>query len=130
MSDLPTDPTPEHVLLSRLRAAFEGDPDVVFDIFTEDATLQDSPGEPVLEGQDEIFGHFSAYGARRERLTVDDVVDAGERLAFRYALHLRADAHQYAQRGIAILDLRVGRIERWRGVWVETEEDTSAWHGD
>jgi hypothetical protein len=119
-----------HPLVALLTAAFEGDPYAVHDAFSDDATLQDTPGEPVSEGHDELVAHFAAYGGRRERFTVEDLVDAGDRLAIRYALRFRADAHAYAQRGVAILDLDAGRINRWRGVWVETEEDLAAWSDD
>ncbi|HUH06552.1 MAG TPA: nuclear transport factor 2 family protein [Egibacteraceae bacterium] len=117
-------------LLTMVGAGFEGDADEAADAFAGDAVFVDQPGEPPLRGPDEIREHFLAFGGRRERFLVGEVVDAGDRAAVEYAVAFRADAHAYGQRGVALIRLRDGLIASWRAVWVETDEDLSHWGND
>jgi ketosteroid isomerase-like protein len=117
-------------LLADVAAGFEGDADAAVGAFADDAILHDTPGGEVLEGREAILGYFLAFGGRRERFLLEDVVRDGDRAAIAYAVAFRADAHAYGQRGMALLHLAEGRIACWRGVWVETDEDLSTWGGD
>lgn len=117
-------------VLACVAAGFEGDPEEAAEAFTEDAVFSDNPGEALLEGRPAILEHFAAYGGRRERFHRGRVLVDGDRAALEYAVVFRADAHAYAHRGVAVLVLRDGRVADWRGVWVETAEDLSAWGGD
>jgi ketosteroid isomerase-like protein len=117
-------------LLGAVGAGFEGDADTAAEAFTDDGVLADTPGGDVLEGRDAILSWFLAFGGRRERFVLGDVVRQGDRAAISYAVAFRADAHAYGQRGMAMLHLRDGLIASWRGVWVETDEDLSAWGQD
>lgn len=118
-------------LLAGVARAHEGDADAAEEVFADDAVFQDRPGEPVLEGPAEIVGHFLAFGGRRERFLLHRAVREGAHAAVEFALVFRADAHAYAQRGMAMLTLEEGRIAEWRGVWTETsEEDLASWGYD
>lgn len=117
-------------LLAAVGRGYEGDADEAAEAFADDAELTDLPGTEPLRGRGEILGHFLAFGGRRERFALGDVVADGDRAAVEFTVAFRADAHAYAQHGIALVTLRDGRIGSWRGVWVETEEDLSAWSGD
>jgi ketosteroid isomerase-like protein len=116
-------------LLRAVGEGFEGDADAAASAFHEDAVLV-SAGQPPLHGRDAITGWFQAFGGRRERFSVADVLRDGDRVAVEYAVAFRADAHAYARHGIALLRLRDGSISSWRGVEVEAEEDLSPWGGD
>lgn len=118
------------MLLAAVGSGFEGDADAAAEAFTDDAVLEDTPGGDRLEGRDEILSYFLAFGGRRERFLLGDVVREGDRAAVAYAVAFRADAHAYGQRGMAMLRLADGLIASWRGVWVETDEDLSAWGDD
>jgi uncharacterized protein (TIGR02246 family) len=117
-------------LLAAVAAGFEGDADAAAEAFAEDGVLVEQPGAEVLEGREAILGFFLAFGGRRERFLLDRVVRDGDRVAISYAVAFRADATAYGQQGMAMLDLADGAIAAWRGVWVETELDLSAWGGD
>jgi hypothetical protein len=116
--------------LEAVAAGFEGHAEAAVEAFAEDATLQDRPGETVLRGREELLAHFMAYGGRRERFLPGRILVDLPHAAVEYAVVYRADAHAYGQRGVAVLTLAGAQIMDWRGVWVETEEDFSAWGGD
>lgn len=117
-------------LLDLVRRGFEGDAYEAAEAFTDDATFQDNADQPVLQGVDAIRDHLSAYGGRRERASVRAVVVSGDRVAVEVQVQFRADADAYAQRGLAIVEVRDGRIASWAGVWIETLESLDAWGGD
>ncbi len=117
-------------LIAAVAAGFEGDADAAAEAFTDDAVLRDTPGAEELRGRDEILGYFLAFGGRRERFALGEVVAAGDRAALSFVVAFRADAHAYGQHTMAMLTLRDGLIARWDGVWVETDENLSAWGGD
>lgn len=114
-------------LLGAVAAGFEGDADEAVAAFAEDASFQDAPGEPVLTGREAILEHFMAYGGRRERFVRGRVLVDGDTVAVEYGVAFRADAHAYAQRGVAVLVVHDGQIADWKGVWAETDEDLSSW---
>jgi hypothetical protein len=117
-------------LLAAVGAGFEGDADTAAEAFADDALLEDTPGGDRLRGREAILQFFLAFGGRRERFLLGEVLRDGERAAITYAVAFRADAHAYGQRGMALLDLADGLIASWRGVWVETDEDLSTWGDD
>lgn len=117
-------------LARRAGAGFEGDVDTAAEAFTADAVLQDSPAEPVLRGREAIEEFFLAFGGRRERFLLGEVVAEGDRAAITYAVAFRADASAYGQRGMALLRRQGTQLSAWEGVWVETDEDLSTWGGD
>jgi ketosteroid isomerase-like protein len=117
-------------LIAAIAAGFEGDADAAAAAFTEDATFRDTAGAEELEGRAEILEYFLAFGGRRERFMLREVMADGDRAALSFVVAFRADAHAYGQRTMAMLTLREGRIARWDGVWAETDEDLSAWGGD
>lgn len=117
-------------LLEQVRRGFEGDAWEAAAAFHDDATFRDNADQDVLRGADDIRDHFGAYGGRRERAEVSSLLDDGRRAAVAFTVRFRADADAYAQRGLAIVELRDGRIASWRGVWIETPETLDAWGGD
>lgn len=117
-------------LLADVAAGFEGDADRAVAAFTDDARLRDNVAEPWVEGEAELLAHFLAFGGRRERFAVEQVVADGDRAAVRYVLRFRSDAHAYAQHGTAWLALADGRIAEWDATWAEAETDLAAWGGD
>ena len=63
-------------LLRAVGEGFEGDADAAAGAFHEDAVLV-SAGQPPLHGRDAITGWFQAFGGRRERFSVADVLRDG-----------------------------------------------------
>jgi ketosteroid isomerase-like protein len=106
-------------ILAALTAGFEGDPDRAAAVFAEDAVLEDRGEAHERTGQAAILEYFAAFGGRRERCTVGQVVRDGDRIAFEYSVRFHADAHVYELRGAAFLTTRAGMIRRWRSVSVE-----------
>lgn len=117
-------------LLAAVAAGFEGDADAAAEAFAPDGVLEDTPGGDRLVGRDAITEWFLAFGGRRERFRLGEVVRDGDRAAVTYAVAFRADAHAYGQRGMALLRLGDEGIAAWHGVWVEVDEDLSTWGGD
>lgn len=117
-------------LLASIAAGFEGDADAAAEAFTGDAVMRESPGAEDLIGREEILTWFLAFGGRRERFELGEVLRDDDRAAISYAVRFRADAQAFGQHGMALLHLRDGLVYRWDGVWVEVEEDLAAWGGD
>lgn len=117
-------------LVEHLRDAFAGDPEAVAEVFTGDAVLVDTVGEPPRRGLDDIEDHFLEYGGRRSVFELHGTFGVGATLALRWTLHFRADAAAYAHHGWARIELRHGRIARWDGLWVEAASDLEVWGGD
>lgn len=118
-----------------LARAMAGDPDAPDEVFTDDIAFHDRTSGDELDGIDEVREVWAEYAGRRAVVEFDEILvgegsDAEERAAVRFTVWFRADAHQYAQRGTAWVGLDGGRISEWDAVWVESEEDLTAWSGD
>jgi ketosteroid isomerase-like protein len=110
---------------------FEGDADEALEAFTDDAELQEQPGEPLLRGRADLEGFFLDYGGRRARFALRELVVEGDRAAVAYDLWFRSDSTAYGQHGMALLRLDGERIAAWRGVWVQIAgHDLSPWDFD
>lgn len=116
-------------LLELVRRGFEGESFEAAEAFCDDATFRDNVDRPILRGSDEIVDHLSAYGGRRERASIEVAVRDGDRVAVEVVVRFQADSGAYAQRGLALVALRGGRIASWRGVWIETSDDAARWSG-
>jgi ketosteroid isomerase-like protein len=114
-------------LLELVRRGFEGESFEAAEAFCDDATFRDNADRPTLRGRDEIVDHLSAYGGRRERASIGIAVHDGDRVAVEVSVRFQADSGAYAQRGLALVGLRDGRIASWDGVWIETADDPSRW---
>lgn len=110
---------------------FEGEAEEALEAFTEDAELQEQPGEQVLRGHAELGGFFLDYGGRRARFEVRELLVDGDRAAIAWDLWFRSDSTAYGQHGMALLRVRDGLISSWRGVWTQTSgNDLSPWGFD
>jgi len=110
---------------------FEGEAEDAVEAFTDDAELQDQPGEELVSGRPALEGFFLDYAGRRARFALREVVADGDRAAVAYDLWFRSDSTAYGQHGMALLRLRDDRIASWRGVWVQTAgHDLSPWDFD
>lgn len=114
----------------RLADVLAGDPDAPDEVFTDDVVLVDHASGERADGLDEVRETWAEFAGRRAVATVDEVLGDEERAAVRFTIQFRADAHQYAHVGTAWADLEDDRIASWEVVWVEVEQDLSAWGGD
>lgn len=114
----------------RLADVLAGDPDAPDEVFTDDVRLVDHPSGERAEGLDEVRETWAEFAGRRAVATIDEILGDDERAAVRFTIRFRADAHQYAHVGTAWADLDGDRISSWEAVWVEIDEDLSAWAGD
>lgn len=115
---------------ARLADLLAGDPDAPDEVFTDDVVLVDHASGERADGLDEVRETWAEFAGRRAVATVDEVIGDEDRAAVRFTIQFRADAHQYAHVGTAWADLEDDRIASWEVVWVEVEQDLSAWGGD
>lgn len=110
--------------------AMQGDIDAVDDAFTEDVVFVDTTSGEEFHGIDEVREVWAEMEGRRAIAEVRVVDATDDTAALHYVIRFRADAHQYAQRGVATCWLEAGLIRSWRSAWGEVEEDLGAWGDD
>lgn len=112
-------------VMQRLAAAWnEGDSRAAADCFTEDAIYSQPPGKQLYRGRDALFEYFGGEKGRPgamlmhwHKLAFDSDTQTGiGEFSFRYGTY----AH-----GVAVVQVRNGRISRWREYYVES---TAPWH--
>ncbi len=117
-------------LLAGVARAHEGDADAIEDVVSSDVVWRDD--DEVLEGVDEVVGHFLAHGGWREVFELGAVApeDPGAWLVD-WTLWLRADSTSYRRDGQARVVVDDGRITRWESSATEREDGSLApWGGD
>ena len=101
-----------------------GDTRRALELFTEDAVYMEPPDTQRYVGRDELFEFFGGddpppMQLRWHHLVVDGDIGVGE-----YTFRGNRQYH-----GIAIVELRDGRISRWREYQVESPLDWEAFAG-
>jgi ketosteroid isomerase-like protein len=122
---MPADPTLARIMDAYKRAWEELDPALVVTVFTDDATYQEDPFSEPMAGREAIRAYWQgAADTQRE------VCFAWRPLLSAGALHLvewdaaftrTASGRRVELRGVMLLELRGGRIARFREFWHRRE---------
>jgi len=117
-------------LLVGVGRAHEGDADAIEEVVSPDVVWRDD--DEVLEGVDEVVGHFLAHGGWREVFELGPVRPEGPAAwLVDWTLWLRADSTSYRRDGQARVVVDGGRITRWESSATEREDGSlAAWGGD
>ncbi len=116
-------------LVTGIARAHEGDADAIEEVVAPEVVWRDD--DDVLDGVDELVGHFLAHGGWREVFEVSEIehLDTGEwRLT--WTLWLRADASSYRRDGDARMTVTEGLVTSWSSSATEREDGSLAAWGD
>lgn len=107
-------------LVERLSEAWgRGDARAAADCFTEDAVYVEPPRKQVYLGRAALFKFFGGESGRPGRMSMTWRTlffdPAGQRGAGEFTFAYGSQVH-----GVAIIDVRAGRIAQWREYWYES----------
>ena len=108
-------------LVAGIARAHEGDADAIEEVVASDVVWRDD--DDVLDGVDEVVGHFLAHGGWREIFEVDAVTPQGPgQWRLTWTLWLRADSSSYRRDGTAHMVVEDGLVTRWESSATERED--------
>jgi hypothetical protein len=102
-----------HALIDRWRA---GDEEGAVAFFTADGSFHEAGREPLI-GRDALLGFWGPFfhGGPPWRMTVHDILGGEPRFAIVYTWEMGGkDGAWKASDGVAVVDVRDGKIARWR----------------
>jgi ketosteroid isomerase-like protein len=110
----------EQLLETLARAWNAGDARAAADCFREDAVCTQPPGLQVYRGREALFAFFGGEAGRAGAMSMTwrrVAFDAARQRGFgEFSFRYGSQVH-----GVAVIDVRDGRIAQWREYWMESE---------